>query len=131
MPPVLFVTYLSGIFDEVEAAVPGVQGLSFADDISWWAEGKDDNEVTAKLTAAATALVEWATANGVAFDSGKTEAALFRKRKGKSAATAEVRVGADTVPFNKEATSGLECGSTRSSHSKITMPSGQKTGAKR
>jgi hypothetical protein len=31
---VLFITYLSGIFDEVDIAVPGVTGLSFADDIS-------------------------------------------------------------------------------------------------
>jgi hypothetical protein len=32
--PILFVTYLSGIFDEVERTVPGVKGLSFADDIA-------------------------------------------------------------------------------------------------
>jgi hypothetical protein len=31
--PILFVTHLSGIFDEVERAVPGIKGLSFADDI--------------------------------------------------------------------------------------------------
>jgi len=57
--PILFVTYLSGIFDKVEAAVPGVHGLSFVDDISWWAEGKNDEEVAAKLSEAATAAVEW------------------------------------------------------------------------
>ena len=77
--PILFVTYLLGIFDEVEAAVPGVTGLSFVDDISWWAEGADDREVAAKLTAAAAASIEWAAGNGVAFDHGKTEAAFFRK----------------------------------------------------
>jgi len=33
--PILFATYLSGIFDEVERAVLDVQGLSFADDIGW------------------------------------------------------------------------------------------------
>jgi len=31
---VLFVTYLLGIFDAVEAAVLGIHGLSFVDDIS-------------------------------------------------------------------------------------------------
>lgn len=40
--PILFVTYLSGIFDGVEAAVPCIRGLSFVDDISWWADGTDD-----------------------------------------------------------------------------------------
>jgi hypothetical protein len=38
--PILFVTYLSGIFEEVERAVPSVKGLSFADDIAWWTGGK-------------------------------------------------------------------------------------------
>jgi hypothetical protein len=31
--PILFAIYLSGIFEAVEAAVPGVRALSFADDI--------------------------------------------------------------------------------------------------
>jgi len=48
--PILFVTYPSGIFDEVEAAVPGILGLSFVDDISWWVEGMNDEEVAAKLS---------------------------------------------------------------------------------
>ena len=33
--PILFVTYLSGTSDEVGAAVPGIRGLSFVDDIGW------------------------------------------------------------------------------------------------
>jgi len=40
--PILFITYLSGIFDKV---VPGIRGLSFADDmIGWWAEGANSNQ---------------------------------------------------------------------------------------
>jgi len=31
--PVLFTTYLSGVFDAVEMAVPGTSGLAFVDDI--------------------------------------------------------------------------------------------------
>jgi len=48
------------------------------------AEGKRDQEVVAKLSQAAAAAMKWAAGNGVAFDHGKTEAALFwrRKRKG-------------------------------------------------
>jgi len=80
--PILFVTYLPSIFDEVEAAVPGVRGLSFVDDVSWWAEGKDDQSVAMKLAEAAAASISWAASNSVAFDHGKTEAAMFqRKRK--------------------------------------------------
>jgi len=47
--PILFTTYLSGIFDKVEAAVPGIWGLSFVDDISWWADTADNKAVAAKL----------------------------------------------------------------------------------
>jgi len=85
--PILFVTYLSGIFDAVEQVAPGSSGLSFIDDIGWWAEGRNDKEVAAKLSQAAAAAIEWAGKHGVAFDQGKTEAAMFwRKKKGTVAA---------------------------------------------
>ena len=88
--PILFVTYLSGIFDEVEVVVPGVRGLSFVDDISWWAEGRDDEVVAANLAAAATAAFKWAVENGVAFDHSKTEAALFHRKRSTPSATVKV-----------------------------------------
>jgi len=106
--PVLFTTYLSGIFDRVETAVPGIQGLSFVDDISWWAEGAVAGKVVAKLSAAVAASMEWAAKNGVAFDHGKTEAALFQKgKRKKKVAEVAVAVGANSVPFNKAATRWL------------------------
>jgi len=105
--PILFVTYLSGIFDAVEKAAPGISGLSFVDDIRWWAKGRNNEEVAVKLSEVAAAAMEWGKDNGVAFDQGKTEAAMFwRKRKG-TKAKAKVRVGDNEVPFNKEATRWL------------------------
>ena len=58
--PILFTTYLSGIFDEVEVAIPGIQGLSFVDNISWWADSADSMAVAAKFSAAAVAAIGWA-----------------------------------------------------------------------
>ena len=55
--PILFITYLSGIFEAVEKAVPGVSGLSFVDDIGWWAEGRDEEAVAAELSKAAAASI--------------------------------------------------------------------------
>ena len=55
--PILFVTYLYGIFDEVERAVLDVQGLSFADDIGWWVKDENEEEVAAKLAEAAAVEV--------------------------------------------------------------------------
>ena len=103
--PTLFVTYLSGIFDKVEAAVPGVRGLSFVDDVSWWADGKDGEEVATKLSEAAAAATEWAARSAVAFDPGKTEAALFHRKRSLPETT--VAVGDCDIPFNKEATRWL------------------------
>jgi len=99
--PILFVTYLSDVFGEVEREVAGISVLSFVDDIGWWAEGNDEKEVAAKLSEAATASISWAEQNGVVFDHGKTEVAIFRKEK--TTPTAKVTVGSNVVPFNKAA----------------------------
>jgi len=103
--PILFITYLSGIFEAVEKAVPGVSGLSFVDDIGWWAEGRDEEAVAAELSKASAASITWAAENGVAFDQSKTEAALFRRKKKRS--EAKVRVGDNEVPSNKHVTQWL------------------------
>jgi len=103
--PVLFVTYQSGIFDEVERAVPDVQGLSFADDIGWWVKAENEEEVAAKLAEAAAVSLDWAKDNGVGFDQAKTEGVLFRKKK--CALTATIRVRTSDIPFNSEATRWL------------------------
>jgi hypothetical protein len=78
--PILFVTYLSGIINQVEREVPGIRGLSFTDDIAWWAEGGEEQEVADKLADAAKVAIEWAGNSGIAFDEGKTEAALFGQK---------------------------------------------------
>ena len=62
--PVVFVTKLSRIFDEVQSTLPGVQGLSLVEDVGWWEGGVDDE-------AAAAASIVWAVINRVAFDHGK------------------------------------------------------------
>jgi len=80
---------------------PTIRGLSFVDDIRWFADGKDDRLVVAKLSEAAVVSIDWAAKNGVAFDHGKTKAAIFRRKK--APATARVKVGANTVPFDKQA----------------------------
>jgi len=100
------VTYLSGLFDKVEKAVPGVSGLSFVDDIGWLAEGKDEEAMAARLLEAAAASIEWAVKNGVASDPGKTAAAFSSWRR-KAAPEATVMVGEHSIPFNKEATMWL------------------------
>jgi hypothetical protein len=111
-----------GIFDEVDRAVPGTKGLSFADDIGWWVKGDDEEDVAAKLAVAAAASLDWATDNGVALDHGKTEAALFRRKK--TAPTVSIRVGTNDISFNTEATRWLGVWLDSQVTPKSTMQSG-------
>jgi hypothetical protein len=99
---ILFVTYLSGIFDEVERTVPSIKGLSFADDITWWVKGKDEKEVAAKLSEVVAMSLDWTKDNRMAFDHGKTEAVLFRKKR--TAPKATIQVGANEISFNTQTT---------------------------
>jgi len=64
----------------MKAEVLGIHGLSFVDDISWWADGENDEEVSAKLSEAATAVAEWATRSGIVFDWGKLKKCCFTRR---------------------------------------------------
>ena len=63
--PILFAVYMSGLFGSVEDRVPGVNALSFVDDVAWLVE-KDEDSLSAKLEKAATAakngptLTQWA-----------------------------------------------------------------------
>jgi hypothetical protein len=84
--------------------VPCVKGLSFVDDIAWWVEGKEDQALADRLSAATAASLEWANIKVIAFDHGKAEAALFHKR---TAPTAKVAVGSKNTTFNKQATRWL------------------------
>jgi hypothetical protein len=79
--PILFAIYISGIFEEIAEEVMGATGLSFIDDISWIATGKDVMEVTKLLEAYSKAAKTWAARNAVEFDMTKTEAVIFTKKK--------------------------------------------------
>lgn len=46
---ILFLIYLSGMFDAIERAVPGVRLLSFADDMGFLAPGYSVQEAYQKL----------------------------------------------------------------------------------
>jgi hypothetical protein len=91
---------------------------------------KGVQEVAGKLAEAAKAAIGWADNNGIAFDEGKTEAALF-KRKGRGRrAPVSIQVGNKSVPFNPEATRwlGVWLGSqlTLKDHHAIRLKDGKK-----
>jgi len=57
--PILFIIYLSGVFDAIERRVNDIQCLSFADDIGLLAPGYSVREVCDKLQEAAKVAIEW------------------------------------------------------------------------
>jgi len=87
------------------ARAPYVSSPPHLEQNSWWVDGTDDQAVATKLSEAAAAAIAWARDNGVAFDHGKTEAAIFQRMR--RAPTATVTVGPNEVPFNREATRWL------------------------
>src|SRR5699024_4561619 len=81
--PILFIIYLSGVFEVIEGRVPGVRCLSFADDIGLLVPGYSVKEVGDKLQEAAKVTIEWGNDNVVQFDAGKTEATLLTRKRGR------------------------------------------------
>ena len=80
--PVLFALYIAEIHQAAESQVEDCRGISFVDDIAWIVEGYDIDDVANKLEHCARASLSWAQSNAVRFETSKTEAILFsRKRK--------------------------------------------------
>ena len=92
----------------MKEACPGIQGLSFVDDVAWWAEGKSEKEVAEALGRAAEAALDWAADNGVTFDRAKTEAMFLSKRQRKP--TESIRVGGTRSPSTNMPRGGSESG---------------------
>jgi len=107
--PILFAVYISGVFEEAERKT-APEGLSFVDGVAWVATGKAVEELTAKLEACAAAAGEWAQANAVSFDEGKTEAVLFRK--GREEMPAGNRSATTRRPTTRRQHGGWGCIST-------------------
>jgi ribonuclease HI len=109
--PILFIIYVRGVFQAIEDRVPGVKPLSFADDIGLLTQASSVDEACQKLQLAGEVAIEWGATNGVQFDPGKTEAALFTRQRGRilkdQVQRARLPIGGIEVKFNQTATRWL------------------------
>jgi ribonuclease HI len=109
--PILFIIYIRGVFEAIEARVSGVRPLSFADDIGLLTQASSIEQACRQLQQAGEVAIEWGAANGVQFDPEKTEAALFTRKKGRDLKDrfqrARLTLGGKDVAFNQEATKWL------------------------
>ena len=107
--PVLFAIYVADIHRAVEGQVEDARGISFVDDVTWIAEGYDLDDVTRKLERCAAASLEWGerNLNAVRFETAKTEAILFSRRRRHRRTHRGVRVGEHTYRYSPEETRWL------------------------
>ncbi len=110
MSPILFLIYISGVFNKVSETSPLVTSLSFVDDLGFIASGSSVKEIVKALEKVAKEEIEWGRLNAVTYVS-KTEAVLFskshRQRLNKQLRETKIKVGTENIPFNKEATRWL------------------------
>ena len=83
------------------------RGISFVDDVTWIVEGYDVDDATTKLEQCARASLDWANGNAVRFETAKTEAILFSRRRKHRRCQRGIQVGEQMVHFAPEATRWL------------------------
>jgi len=76
-----FVIHTAGLIKWVELRVQA-EGPSFVDDFGWVVSGNNVKLVVEKLEACAAESIEWASRRDIQFDTAKTDAALFTRRRG-------------------------------------------------
>jgi len=80
--PILFEIYTSGLIKWVEENLSEAEGLSIVDALGWASIGTNVNYVVSILARCAAMGIEWASGIGLQFNTAKTEAALFTRRRG-------------------------------------------------
>ena len=109
--PILFLIYISGVFNKISETSPWVTSLSFVDDLGFIASGSSVKEIVGSLEKFAKEVIEWGKQNAVTYDISKTEAVLFskshRQRLSKQLREAKIEVRTEQISFNKEATRWL------------------------
>lgn len=107
----LFLIYISRVFDRVTEFHPGITSLSHVDDVGFIASGNLVKELAKTLGQVAKVVLKWGQSNAVTYDIAKTKAVLFSKsrcqRLNKQIAEVQIKIGAEKIKSNKEATRWL------------------------
>ncbi len=77
--PILFLIYISGVFDTVSTTSPQTISVSFMDDLGFLVSGDSIQEVATSLKKIGEFIFRWGLANVVIFDIVKTEAISFSR----------------------------------------------------
>ena len=80
--PILFGIYISEVHTTVQNKVDDTAGLSFVDDVTWFATGPNVAAIRKRLEECARESIAWGERNAVRFEESKTEALLLSKKRG-------------------------------------------------
>ena len=105
--PILFLIYISGVFEAIKKPVPEIMLLSFMDDLSFLASGNSIQEVATTLEKTGETVIKLGLPNAVTYDIAKTEAILFSPTRSKKVnkETSEIllTIGEEEIKFNNQA----------------------------
>jgi hypothetical protein len=104
--PILFIIYLSGIFDKIEEQNPEITALFFIDNIAFLAFRKTVKDIQDALSNAGEQAIAWGLVNNVTFNVDKTEVVLFTKKRKirQNLLNYNIKIQSHNIKFNKEAT---------------------------
>jgi hypothetical protein len=109
--PILFIIYLGEILKAIKQAIPGIRILSYADDICLLISASSVQQACQVLEQAARIAIEQGKKGAIQFDTEKTEAVLFTRKRGKELKNqvqrAKIQIQGHEVLFNSEATRWL------------------------
>ena len=109
--PLLFLIYISGVFEKVTDSNPVVMSLFFIDNLGFIASENSVEELAKTLGEVAKVVLEWGQCNAVTYDIAKTEAVFFSRlhcqRLNKEIVDVPIKIGAESIKFNKKTTRWL------------------------
>src|SRR6266480_3445045 len=109
LSPVLWIIYIHALLKKINETFPDRINISFINDISITAEGKDAEEVAKLLEEAGAQLMHLGKEYYIGFDEEKIEAALFtcKRKQLQKMRNLQIRLPNFTCKFQKEATRKL------------------------
>jgi len=109
VPLILFTIVKSGRWTWLEESIYWVKGLTLVDNVGCVATGSNFKEIVWKLDTCASESITWAALWELEFETARTDAAHFTRRRGhekpmRPTLTANIRVGNGFVRCDKDAT---------------------------
>ena len=77
--PILFLIYISEVFNKVIEVNPHIMSLSFVDNSGYISSSHSIKDIVKAFEKVAQTVVEWGNANAVTYDIAKTEAVIFSR----------------------------------------------------